>query len=281
MLTRRLFQQAALAAVAAPLFSAKPDSIVDGVQLGVQSYSFRDRPLDQAIAAMAEVGLSECELYQGHVEPKLRGAELTEWRRTVPLDHFKEIRKKFDAAGVKLYAYNYSLKDSASDEEFERGFQMVEALGIDRITASSTVTGAARYDKFAPKYKVYCGMHNHSVMKDNEFNTPESFAKALEGKSKYIMINLDIGHFTAAGFDPVDYLHTHHAHIITLHIKDRKKNHGDNVVFGEGDTAIKPVLQLLKQNKWQIPANIEYEYPGTDSVAEVRKCYQYCRAALA
>ncbi|MDQ6676399.1 MAG: sugar phosphate isomerase/epimerase, partial [Acidobacteriota bacterium] len=150
-----------------------------------------------------------------------------------------------------------------------------------RLTASSTVTGAARYDKFAPQYQVYCGMHNHSVMKDNEFNTPESFAKALEGRSKYIMINLDIGHFTAAGFDPVDYLEKHHDRIITLHIKDRKKNQGDNVPFGEGDTQIKPVLQALKKNRWQIPANIEYEYNGGDPVQEVRKCYEYCKAALA
>jgi len=279
-MTRRTFHKTALGALAVPALAAKPNSVVHGVQIGAQSYSFRDRPLDQAIQAMVDVGLSECELWSGHVEPKLSGAELTQWRKTVSLDTFKDVRKKFDDAGITLYAYNYSLKDSASDEEFERGFQMVQAMGISRLTASSTVTAAARYDNFAPQYKVYCGMHNHSNMKDNEYNTPESFAKALEGRSKYIMINLDIGHFTAAGFDPVDYLANHHDRIITLHIKDRRKNQGDNVPFGEGDTAIKPVLQLLKKNQWKIPANIEYEYKGADSVAEVRKCYEYCRSAL-
>jgi len=281
MISRRTFQKAALGALSSSVLLGKPNSVVDGVQIGAQSYSFRDRSLDDAIKAMAEIGLSECELYQGHVEPKLKAAELTEWRKTVPLDTFKQVRKKFDDAGITLYAYNYSLKDNASDEELERGFEMVKAMGINRITASSTVTAAARYDKFAQKYKVYCGMHNHSVMKDNEFNTPESFAKALDGRSKYIMINLDIGHFTAAGFDPVDYLEKHHDRIITLHIKDRKKNQGDNVPFGEGDTAIKPVLQLLKKNHWKIPANIEYEYKGGDTVEAVRKCYEYCKAALA
>jgi sugar phosphate isomerase/epimerase len=51
--------------------------------------------------------------------------------------------------------------------------------------------------------------------------------------------------------------------------------------FGEGDTPIKEVLQLLKTKKYRIPANIEYEYKGGDTVAEVRKCYEYCRQALA
>ncbi len=51
--------------------------------------------------------------------------------------------------------------------------------------------------------------------------------------------------------------------------------------FGEGDTPIKEVLQLLKRKKYPIPANIEYEYDGGDTVAEMRKCYDYCRRALA
>lgn len=282
MISRRQFS---FGAMAAPLLVrqllAKPNSVVNGVQIGAQSYSFRDRSLDEAIKGMLEVGLSECELWQGHVEPKLKGPELSKWRETAPLTIFSEVKKKFDDAGIKLYAYNYSVRDSASDAEFERGFEMAKAMGVERITASSTVTAAVRYDKFAPKYKIWVGMHNHSRMEDNEYNTPESFAKAMEGRSKYIGINLDIGHFTAANFDAVDYLSKHHDKIVTLHIKDRKKNQGDNLPLGEGDTPIKAVLQLLKKNKWKIPANIEYEYKGADTVTEVRKCYEYCKLALA
>jgi len=98
--------------------------------------------------------------------------------------------------------------------------------------------------------------------------------------SQYIAVNLDIGHYWAAGYDPVPFIEQHHARIVTLHIKDRKKNQGKNMPFGEGDTPIKEVLQLLKRKRYPIPANIEYEYAGGDTVAEVRKCYDYCRRAL-
>ena len=200
---------------------------------------------------------------------------------SVSMDHFKDVRKKFDAAGIELYAYNYSFKDDFTDEEIARGFEMAKALGVRRITASANVSTAKRIDPYAKKAKVWVGMHNHSNMKPNEFATPENFAEAMRGTSEYIAINLDIGHFTAAGFDAVDFLKQHHQHIVTLHIQDRKKNQGENVEFGQGDTPIKPVLQLLKEKKYKIPANIEYEYKGADSVAEVRKCYEFCRNALA
>ena len=287
MFSRRDFGKMALAAVPlAAAQAAKINSKFGGVQIGAQSYSFRDRSLDACIDALKEVGLGECELWQGHVEPAVeRGAEgraaLKKWRLETPLEEIKKIRKKFDDAGIELYAFNVSFNDGFSDEEIDRGFDMAKALGVNVITASSTLTAAKRVAPFAEKHKIQVAMHGHDNVKDpNQFATPESFAAAL-AMSKYFMINLDIGHFLAAGYDPVAYLQEHHARIVDLHIKDRKKNHGDGTPFGEGDTPIKQVLLLLKEKKWKIPANIEYEYKGQDAVVEVKKCVQYCKGVLA
>lgn len=278
-LTRRHFVTSTLAAV--PLLgAARINSRINGVTIGVQSYSFRDRPLDAAIAAMKEIGLGSVEMYSGHVEPKGSREELRKWRTTVDLGEFKKVRQKFDAAGIDLYAYNYSFREDFTDAEIERGFEMAKALGVKVITASSNVTTAKRIDPFAKKHKIRVGMHNHSNIKPNEFATPQNFADAMAGMSEYICVNLDIGHFTAANFDPVDYLDKNASRIVTLHIKDRKKNQGANLPFGEGETPIKQVLQLMKRKKLTMPAKIEYEYKGTDTVAEVRKCFEYCKQAL-
>jgi sugar phosphate isomerase/epimerase len=283
LMYRRDFTKMALcAAVASPL-AANPDSKIKGVKVGAQTYSFRDRPLDDAIKALSSIGISYVELWQGHIEPKKETPpeELKKWR-TAPetLVELKGVRKKFAHAGIRVYALNYSFRKTHTDEEVLHGMAMAKALGTKYITASSTVDQAARVNELAKKAGVNVAMHNHSNLKDpNEYATPESFAKAMEGHSN-ILINLDIGHFTAANFDAVDYLQKHQDHIVTLHIKDRKKNQGDNVPFGEGDTPIKEVLRLLRDRKWTIPAMIEYEYKGADSVEEVRKCYDYCKRAL-
>src|SRR5258708_30196655 len=282
MYSRRDFSKLALAAFPAAAAFARIDSIVHGVQLGVQSYSFRDRPLDDAIKAMVEVGLGECELYSGHVEPKLHREELRKWRTTVSMDEFHNVRKKFDDAGILLYAYNYSLRDDYTDEEIARGFDMANALGVKILTASSTLSVVDRVDRAASKYKIRVGFHGHSDTKHpNEFSSPETFEKAMAGHSPYINVNLDIGHFFAAGFDPIDFITRHHQRLLTLHLKDRKKNDGANMPFEQRETPIKPVRQLLEKNKFEIPANIEYEYKGADTLEEVKKCFEYCKQALA
>jgi sugar phosphate isomerase/epimerase len=260
------------------------NSVVRGVQIGAQSYSFRDRPLDAAIQGYLTVGLSECELYQGHVEPAhLEREALRKWRLTVSMSRFHDVRQKFDKAGIRLYAYNYSFRKGFTNEEMERGFQMARALGVKNITASSNVSVAHQVDLLAKKYKIMVGFHGHDDTRDpDEFSTAASFERALKGASPYLGINLDIGHFTAANQDAVSFLRKYHQKMVTLHIKDRKKNHGANLPFGEGDTPITTVLRELRDNHWKIPANIEYEYgkPGMDTIAEMKKCYAYCRKAL-
>ena len=251
------------------------NSVIRGVQIGAQSYSFRElRDPDAIIKAFQTVGLGECELSSGGEPPK---------GKDVSLDYFKALRKKYNDAGVVVYAYTYAFRKEMTDEEIERGFQIAQAMGVKYITSSANVSVAPRVDKVAQKYKIMVGFHGHDNTKDpDEFSTPETFARAMKGASPYIGVNLDIGHFLAAGGDPVAYITEHHAKIVTLHIKDRKKDHGPNMPLGEGDTPIVAVLQLLRDKRWKIPANIEYEYgkPGMDTIAEVKKCFEYCKKAL-
>ena len=86
----------------------------------------------------------------------------------------------------------------------------------------------------------------------------------------------------------MDFIKRYHDRITHIHVKDRKKQQADgsdgsNVAFGQGDTPIKAVLQVIRDNKWPIDAIIEWEYDvpaGSDRMAEMAKCVQYCKDAL-
>ncbi len=273
-LTRRAFLATSAAVVAA---SCRPRY---AVTLGVQSYSFRDRPLDDAIAAIQLLGLRSCELWSTHVEPRrLSRDDLRRWRETTPMDHFHAVREKMRRASIQLSAYNLSFRDDFSDAEIERGFEMAAALGAPLITSSSNLQTVPRVAAVAERRRMMVGMHNHSRLDPNEFATAESLVAATN-TNRFIAVNLDIGHFTAANEDAVAFLQQHHTRVVTLHLKDRKRDQGDNVPFGQGDTPIADVLRLLQTNGWPIPANIEYEYKGGNALDEVARCLEYCANAL-
>ncbi len=259
------------------------NSVIRGVQLGAQSYSFRDLKLDACIEAFKTIGLGECELCDNQFYPDLTGEKLKQWLSSPPPAYLHDIRTKFDNAGVKIYALTIGFRRDHTDQEIESRFRMTKEMGVKYITSSSNVSVARRVDQYAQKYKIMVGFHGHDQTSDpDEFSSADSFARAMEGASRYIGVNLDVGHFVAAGGDPIAYIRQHHERIVAVHLKDRKKNHGANLPFGQGDTPIVEVLHLLRDNKWRIPANIEYEYGNKhmDTVAEVKKCYDYCRRAL-
>jgi sugar phosphate isomerase/epimerase len=299
-ITRRELGALTLGALALPALVRA--QTIAGVRIGVQTYSFRELPRTPGgdataaiIGAMNTCGLTDCELWSPQIEPtapagrgrspdEIRQAReaLRMWRVATPLQHFESIKQAFAKAGMTIYAFNYSFGDDFTDEEIDRGFILARALGAEIITASTTLTAARRVVPFAEQHRITVAVHNHSNTSDpNEFATPESFAAAI-AMSKYFKINLDIGHFVAANYDPLAYLREHHSDITNLHIKDRRRNQGDNTPWGSGDTPIREVLALLKRERWPIRAFVEYEYRGdAGPVEEVRKCTTFMKAALA
>ena len=238
--------------------------------------------VDGTIEALKANGSRDIEFYEAELQPPSKAEDLERWRRAAQMDHFRAAHKKLEAAGITTHACTVNYKAVLTDEDLDHTFEQAKALGTNIIAASTQVTMAKRLAPFAEKHKIFVAFHGHSNTKDpNEFATPESFQTAL-GISKYFRINLDIGHFSAGGYDPVDYIQKHHERITHLHVKDRKKSDGPNMPWGEGDTPIKQVLLLLKEKKHPIPALVEYEYPGTGTpVEEVGKCLDYMRKALA
>ena len=297
--TRREFGRIALGVPAAMsvgafgtrLAATTIDSRVRGVQLGAITYSFRALSDAQSIVkAMVSMGLGEVELMSNHAEA-LAGAPvgannaeaLKAWRQRVSAGTWTAVRRVFDNAGIELRSLCYNMNvRTMSDSDIEYGLSMAKQLGVKVMSTSTQVSMAKRVAPLADQHQIIVAFHGHANTQDpDEVSTPQSFATCLS-YSKYHAINLDIGHFTAAGFDAVAFLREQHARITHLHLKDRRTPaHGAaNVAWGDGDTPIAQVLQLLSREKWDIPANIEFEYPG-DPLVEVPKCLAFCKRALA
>lgn len=307
-MNRRDFGKSALAALPVALF-AKPDSRYSGVQIGAITYCFRALPSSapELLKYCATLGISSVELMGDAAEnfagaPATRGGggprrqltpeqqeamkkaadEKKKWRTSVSMDKFKELRKMYNDAGVNIAIVKLGLTPTMSDEEYEYTFNVAKTLGSHSVTMElpTDETLTQRIGDFAAKYKIYAGYHNHTQV------NATSWDRAL-AQSKYNSINLDIGHFTTAiNASPVPFIKANAARISSFHLKDRKYGNegGDNLPWGKGSTPIKEVLQLMKKEKYKWPANVELEYmigEGTTVMAEMQKCLDFCKEALA
>ncbi|HEX8089805.1 MAG TPA: sugar phosphate isomerase/epimerase [Blastocatellia bacterium] len=280
-LTRRQFGAGLLGAAAGlaprmPGDKLKP-STFGGVKVGVQSYTFRRFGVDKMIEAMRYAGLTSVELWDGHLNPK-RASEAD----------FKALKKKFDDAGIGVNSYCVNFPVDADDDYLDRGFGGALLLGTGVMTASVKKSIVPRLDQWCQKYKIKLGLHNHwfgeswyKGDKTQEFETPQDYIDALRGASQYLSINLDIGHFYAAGYDPVSFIREHHKRIVSLHIKDRDRDEAHSQRrFGQGATPIVETMRLLKKVKFAYTANIEYEPEQESPTEAVREAVAYLKRAL-
>lgn len=291
---RNLLKLLALFAICAtiPCIAAdKPNSKFKGVQIGTITYSYRDMP-DRSLSAILDYtvksGVSSVELMGGEVEEYLgcpKGADkdaVRKWRTSVSMDKFKEIRKMFKNKGVKIHILKLG-DPNWSDEEIDYAFKACKALGAKGITMEVSEETAKRMAPFAAKHKSYVILHNHGQPGDPNF----SFDRLLACGPR-VMLNFDVGHyFGATGTHPNELIKRLHNRIVSLHIKDKTaKTAADpdkNRAFGEGDTPLGEILNLIQKEKWPIYCDIELEYnipAGSDAVKEVGKCVEYCKGLL-
>jgi sugar phosphate isomerase/epimerase len=280
-ITRRQFGAGLAGAFAGLTLTSRDDkmkpSVFGGIVVGVQSYTFRTFSVDKMIEAMVSIGLSSIELWDGHLNP-MKASEAD----------FKAIRRKFDDAGISVNAYCVNFPVTATNEHLDRGFNGALLLGTNVMTASVNKPIVPRLSQWCQKYKIKLGLHNHwfgekgfKGDRSQEFETPDDFMNALKGSSDYLSINLDIGHFYAAGFDPVTFIRDHHPRIVSLHIKDRDKD-ADHTQhrFGEGATPIAETMKLIKQIKFKYAANIEYEPEAANPTEGTRTGFEYLKRCL-
>lgn len=318
--TRREMGKLALASLPAAAFlkseslcaaqrAAKPNSKWAGVQVGLNvPYNFGPSPVltgDEILERCVKLGVSAVELRSQPVEaflglpadlvsrtrggrgtatPEAEAArqaareEIRKWRLSVPMSMVREFRKKWEGAGVAIEIVKVDGIYALTDDAIDYSFELAKSLGARAISCEIDVAQTKRLGQFADKHKIMVGYHGH--METGPAQWEEAF-----GYARYNGANVDIGHFIAGhNASPVPFMKQHHARITHIHVKDRKMNKGANVPFGQGDTPVKEVLQLIRDNKWPIQATIEFEYPvpeGSDRMTEMAKSLQYCKEALA
>lgn len=294
--------------------AGKPDSKINGVQIGTITYSFREMPssAEDILGYLLRCGISSIELmgdpaeqfagapaFEGPAWPgpgqqfteeqrrqfqaarEAHARAVSDWRRSASMTPFETLRRRYNDAGVNIHIVKFGdIGPGMPEDEVQYCFNVARALGAGAITTELSDEKAIFLAPYAAEHEITIAFHNHTQVNSSSWDVPMS-------RGEYLGINLDVGHYVAgSNADPIPVIErwADAGRIVSLHIKDRKVNDGPNMPFGEGDTPLALILQLMKRKGYTFPADIELEYQvpdGSNPVAEVRKCLAFCRTALA
>lgn len=294
------------------LTGKKPNSKVNGVQLGLTTYSYLSMPhsLEEVLEYTLKAGVNAVEMRRVLEEglgipadpPRTRrGAQLSDkekaerakavdaakeaqrqWRLNLPMQKYADVRKMYNDAGVDIHIAKF-VPSGWSDEEIDYAYKAAKVLGAYGITDEASVDACKRLGKFAEKHNSLAIYHTHG-----QFGEPGFDIDTLLGYSKANRLNLDVGHYYGVtGKHPNEIIEKYHDLIPMIHMKDKTgpndSTPNTSVPFGEGGCPIADILLLLKKEKWPIDVFIELEYKipeGSDASKEVIKCMDYMRNIL-
>jgi len=201
--------------------------------------------------------------------------ELRSWRLRTGPGYFDDARHKLAAANLTVHACALAVDDVFSDAEIDAVFRQIQTLGVGIVSAPMMMKTAARIAPFAERHGVAVAIHN-----DVDGNSAGAIAtKEIEAAlalSPAFKLKVDVGNVTASNGDPVAVLRRYQPRVSHVLLKDRLRNAGTSQHFGEGDTPIAAVMDLLKTWSPAVPAFVEYDYPGLHApVDEVSAALAY------
>lgn len=264
LVSRRSFLQmsgaAALAAATGALAAPKR------LPVGLELYSVRNelaRDLMGTVRKVAEQGYEVVEFYSPYYQ----------WTPA----YAQDVRKLLDDLGIRCLSTHNS-RAALEPEGLKKAIELNQIIGSRSIVMASpgrvntqddwkklaeVLTSAAETLK---PLKMRAGYHNHQLefMEKDGFR-PMPFLAANTPKS--VTLQFDVGTCMEAGQDPVAWIKANPGRIRSLHLKDWGKgpDRGYHVLFGEGDTPWKEVLDaaeehggaefyLIEQEGYKLPA---------------------------
>lgn len=273
LMTRRSFLATVgtVAAAAAAPSNAGPKP--RKLPIGLELYSVRDelaKDLTGTVTAVAKMGYEVVEFYSPYAA----------WTTS----YAREVRKLLDDLNVRCLS-THNGRNGLEGEGLKRAIELNQIIGSKTIVMASAgktetqddwkrVADTLTQASLALKpLKMRAGYHNHQT----EFTERGGFRPMpflAANTPRDVTLQLDVGTCVQVGYDPVAWINQNAGRIRSLHLKDwgAGADRGYHVLFGEGDTPWKSLLDAAVSRGGAEYFLIEQEGSRFPSLATAEKC---------
>ena len=274
MKTIKLFAFSLVALVFATACQTETEQSTSDWKIGIQTYTFHNFTLMEALDKSKELGLHYAEAYffqslgQNFVDTAYLNYDISEETK-------QQLKKEFAERDINLHSFGVAFYGTT--EEWEAFFKFSKEMGIHTVTCEPELHHLDFVEEMAHKYNIEVAIHNHpdpSVYAD-----PNVLLAALEGRSSMMGVCADIGHWMRSGFDPLETLKTFGGRVKVVHLKDLSAEL-DDTTWGTGILPVKEVMVELKNQKFDGLISIEYENFSSSQLEDIKNSLEYYNRQL-
>lgn len=238
--------------------------------IGIQSYTLREFPADQAIRHVEGLGLHNLEFFGGH------------FPLTATQEQIDAMLATLKKANIKIRAHG--VNGFGPDHEKNRAiFEFAKKAGIRNITADPTPDSFDSLDKLVDEYNVRVCIHNHGP--GARYDKLSDVTNAVKGRHKSIGVCIDTGHTLRSNEDPVAWAKELGPRVFALHLKDVAKKTAEthDVVIGSSFLDLVSLFKTLREINFPEDGSISLEYESNpkNPIDDVKQCLQAASDAIA
>lgn len=247
-----------------------------GWNLSVQTYTFKEYTLVEAISMAKSAGLRTIEVFADH---QLGGGLPGSFGVNMEPEQKQEIRNLLRESGVRIVALG--VVNAGSEAGWRQLFEFAHEWGVYVMNVEPDPAFLPLIGRLASQFQIRVAIHNHP--KPSRYWDPAVVLQAIEkADSPFVGACADIGHWVRSGLDPVKALQDLEEHVFSLHLKDLKEKSKDthDVHWGTGVANTEGVIRELIWQNFKGNISAEYEHNWKNNVVDVRQSVQNFRAML-
>ncbi len=249
-----------MAAAALPIQSRAPESrrYFGGLRVGMQSATYRQFSLDEAIARTVALGLKYFELSPAHADLSTLGTA-----------EVRELRRRLLDAGLSTPTYGVVNAPSKGRGRLEEIFRRAQEFGFQAVLVNAAPARVMDVARLAGRGGVTIAFHNQS-------EPPEAIAEMLRDCPPGCGTALDTGNYLSAGADPAAAIAKLRGRIRSVHLKDIARP-GVTCVLGRGRADVPAIVNALDAARYDNVVALEYDESPENPDAGVAASLQYLK----
>jgi inosose dehydratase len=240
------------------------------LRLGIQLYSLRGYPVDEALGHAKDLGFRYVEFYPGMYPLSSTPEQIAAMKRRLA-----DLGLTISAHGVNGFG-----GDAAANRKV---FEFAKAAGIAILGADPAPEAFDNLDDLVKEFDIRIAIHNHGPK--HRYNKVIDVLRAIEGHDPRIGACADLGHFIRSGEKPTEVIRLLAGRLYGIHLKDfqdmQEKTKG--VILGRGHLDAAAVFAALERVDFPPDGalSLEYEENPKNPLDDIRECMRVAQEALA